>query len=143
MSQPNDLPLTASLALMRLATGAFLLVWSVEKIVAPDVARRVFAGFYSTEPSDALLAVVGLAQTALVVAFMLGLLRFWTYGLVTLMHGVSVAVTLPQLVTPFTFPHHIFWAGVPVLALMIALFALRERDELLTVPRRLGRLATG
>ncbi len=130
-----DRPLAISLAIMRLSTGAFFLVWALEKIVAPDVARRVFETFYASSPSDTVLAVIGIAQGAIVLAFMAGLLRFWTTGALLVMHTVSMAASIPRLIDPFTPPNHLFWAGVPVVALLAGLLVLRNRDTFLVLPR--------
>lgn len=130
-----DRPLAVSLAVMRLSTGAFFLVWSLEKILAPEVARRVFETFYASSPSDTVLALIGIAQTAVVLAFMAGVLRFWTTGALLAMHTVSMAASIPRLIDPFTPPNHLFWAGVPVIALLVGLFILRNRDTILVVPR--------
>jgi putative oxidoreductase len=42
----KDTKLEASLLLMRLAIAAFLLVWAVDKVVAPEHAQVVFSHFY-------------------------------------------------------------------------------------------------
>ena len=134
MARTPDRRLALSLALLRLSTGAFFLVWASEKILAPEVARRVFETFYFSSPSDASLLATGILQAIVVLAFMAGLFRFWTYGALLAMHTVSVASTLPRLVDPFTPPNHLFWAAVPLLALLLVLFLLRERDTLLVLP---------
>ena len=139
MATTDDRPLAVSLAVLRLSTGAFFLIWAAEKIVAPDVARRVFETFYFSSPSDTTLLVTGLLQAAVVLAFMAGVLRFWTYGALLAMHAVSVLSSTPRLLDPFSPPNHLFWAGVPVLALLLVLFVLRGRDTLLVVRRPAGR----
>ena len=135
----RDRPLAISLAVMRLSTGAFFLIWALEKILAPDVARRVFETFYASSPSDTVLALIGIAQGAIVLAFMAGVLRFWTTGALLAMHTVSMAVSVPRLIDPFTPPNHLFWAGVPVIALLAGLLILRQRDTLLVLPWPKGR----
>lgn len=129
----DDRPLAVALGVMRLTTGVFFLVWAAEKILAPELARRVFETFYFSSPSEELLLATGLLQAVIVLAFMAGLLRFWTYGALLVMHTVSVVSTIPRLVDPFTVPNHLFWAGVPVWGLLFALFVLRNRDTFLAV----------
>ena len=137
---PNDDRTFAwSLAILRLTTGAFFLVWALEKILAPEIARRVFETFYFSSPSDTMLLATGLLQLAFVLAFMAGLFRFWTYGALLAMHAVSVLSSAPRLFDPFTPPNHLFWAGVPVLGLLLALFLLRKRDNFLVLGRPDGR----
>jgi hypothetical protein len=51
------------------------------------------------------------------------------------MHTASTASSYAQLLNPWggDRPQLLFWAAVPVLAAMIALFVLRDRDRLLSV----------
>lgn len=133
MTEKDDRTLAWSLAVLRLSTGAFFLIWAVEKIVAPEVARRVFETFYFSSPSDTVLLLTGLLQLAVVLAFIAGVFRFWTYGALLAMHAVSVFSSAPRLIDPFTPPNHLFWAGVPVLGLLLALFLLRNRDTFLVL----------
>ncbi|WP_421709777.1 hypothetical protein [Algihabitans sp.] len=133
MTDRVDRPLVWSLAILRFSTGAFFLVWALEKIFAPEIARRVFETFYFSSPSDTMLLLTGLLQLLFVLAFMAGLFRFWTYGALLAMHAVSVVSSFPRLLDPFTPPNHLFWAGVPVLGLLVALFLLRNRDSLFTL----------
>lgn len=121
--------------LMRLAIAAFLLVWAVDKVVAPEHARAVFSNFYFTNPPPAVLKALGSVQIAVIASFAVGFARFWTYGAVLLMHAASTAATYAQLLNPWSGdrPQLLFWAAVPVLAAMVALFILRDRDRLLSV----------
>lgn len=131
----RDTKLEVSLLIMRLAIAAFMLVWAVDKVIAPEHAHAVFSHFYFSAPSPAVLKSIGFSQIAVVVAFAMGFARFWTYGAILLMHAASTASTYAQLLNPWggDRPQLLFWAAVPVLAAMIALFVLRDRDRLLSV----------
>ncbi len=131
MPQPRTLE--TGLLILRVSIGAFFLVWSIEKIVAPELARRVFEAFYFSSPGDAALIATGIVQTAIVLAFLAGLWRLWTYGAILVMHTVSVASTWERLLTPYELPNHLFWAAVPVWAAILLLFLLRTEDRLLSV----------
>jgi len=130
----RDTAVEISLLTMRLATAAFLLVWAIDKVVDPDHAQAVFAKFYDTTISSGTLVAIGWAQVVIVIAFAAGVLRTWSYGAVLLMHAVSTASSYRQLTDPWgPGGSLLFWAAVPVLAAMIALFVLRSRDRLLCV----------
>lgn len=132
ISRPHHLG--TSLAIIRLTVAAFLLVWSVEKILFPDRAAGIFKAFYSIESLPVMAVIgIGLVQTALVLAFACGLWKTWTYGIVLLMHAVSTLSTIAQLADPYEGINHLFWAAVPVLGALVALFLLRESDAWLTV----------
>ncbi|MGD1921665.1 MAG: DoxX protein [Pleurocapsa sp.] len=127
--------LEIGLALIRLSTGIFFLVWSIEKIIFPEITQKVFSRFYSIEISPSLSLMVGILQTIIVLAFMAGLLKIWTYGAILGMHAVSTFSTYKELLNPYEPPNHLFWAAVPVLTALIALFLLRKEDNLLTISK--------
>ena len=125
--------LLISLAIIRITIGIFFLVWSIEKIIAPELAQRVFKNFYLVEISPAVSVMIGMIQTIIVLAFILGLFKTFSYGALLGMHAVSVFSTYQQLLNPYQPPNHLFWAAVPVLGALIALFLLRKSDRLLTI----------
>lgn len=133
MRSDVDRRLALSLAVARLSTGAFFLVWSLEKVIAPELARGVYTTFYFSNPNDIMIVGMGVLQTAVVLAFMAGLFRRWTYGALLVMHAASVTLSSSRLIDPFTGPNQLFWAGVPVLALLFALYLLRDQDTLFTL----------
>lgn len=132
---PRDPKLEVSLLLMRLTIAAFMLVWAVDKVIAPDHAQAVFARYYFTDLSQRPLVIIGIVQIAIIAAFAAGFARFWTYGAVLLTHAASTASTYAQLANPWAAGPRglLFWAAVPVLAAALALFLLRDRDRLLSV----------
>ncbi|MEM8806498.1 MAG: DoxX protein, partial [Cyanobacteria bacterium P01_G01_bin.38] len=126
------------LATIRITTAAFFLVWSIEKIVAPELAQKVFARFYASNISTGFSITVGVLQTAIVLLFSAGLFKLWTYGALLGMHAVSTLSSYEPLLNPYTPPNHLFWAAVPVLGALIALFLMRKEDQLLTLPGIMG-----
>ena len=128
--------LEIGLLLIRLSTGVFFLIWSIEKIISPEITQKVFSRFYLLEISPTLAVAIGIFQTLVVLAFMLGLFKIWTYGAILGMHGVSTLSTYKELLNPYQPPNHLFWAAVPLLAALIALFLLREEDRLLNIASR-------
>lgn len=124
--------LATSLLLLRLTIAVFLALWTMVKLAAPERALGVYDKFYKPIfqvdlPLEAFLGV-GALQAAIVLAFALGLLKFWSYGAVLVMHGVSTLSTWRELMDPATSPNLLFWAAVPVLASCLALFLLRRWD---------------
>lgn len=131
----KDPNLAASLLLIRLAVAAFLLVWALDKLIAPEHAQKVFSYFYHAQDiSPSVLQGLGLLQIGIIAAFAIGIARTFTYGAVLLMHAVSTASTWSHLINPWAEGSQLlFWAAVPVLAALTALFLLRERDTLLSI----------
>ena len=131
----RDTKLEVSLLIMRLTFAAFILVWAVDKVIAPEHAQKVFSHYYFMELPAAPFMTIGIVQIAIILAFAVGFMRFWSYGAVLLMHAVSTASTLPKLVDPWAAGPRglLFWAAVPALGAIIALFVLRDRDRLWSV----------
>lgn len=124
------------LSLLALRWGVFIVmfVWALDKLVQPDHAARVFQAFYLfPEMPPAFFAGVGIAQLALVIAFVAGLWKTFTYGAVFALHAISTLSSWKQYLQPFD--HLLFFAAWPMLAACLALFLLREHDTLGTLGR--------
>lgn len=133
---PLQQKLGISLLIIRIATGLFILVWSIEKILQPWVVQDVFSKFYFLKISTAMSTFLGIIQTIIVLLFMAGLFKVWTYGLILGMHGVSTLASIKQLLSPYQTPNHLFWAAVPTLAALIALFILRNEDNMFVLAKK-------
>ena len=122
-----------ALAILRVSLALFLLLWGVEKFVLPEATVRIWGTFYGLQIGRAIVPFIGLLEAALAIAIGLGLWRRVTYGLGTIVHGISVLSTWRQLVDPWGLlfggpANHLFLAGVPVLAGFIVIYLLRARD---------------
>ena len=129
----RDRNLELSLFLIRITTAVFMLVWAVDKIVNVKHAQAVFANFYAwKEASPQILLALGVFQVLVLLAFAAGTLKTWTYGAVLLMHAASTVVGWSKMIPPYGPQASMtFWAAVPVLAGILALFLLRDRDRML------------
>ena len=120
----------ATLPLLRLSIAVFMLVWSVEKLVKPEGYVKIFQYFYGLSFDIGTVYAIGIVQTAIVIAFAIGLFRTTTYGLMVLMNAITLVVSLPQILDPYGGQtNHLFAASVPVLAACVVLFLLREQDN--------------
>ena len=121
--------LALCLLLLRLGIAAVFLMWTIDKFVNPGHAAKVFEKFYKVPGLNTTMAyVVGAIQMALVVAFLVGLFRTWTYGLILIMHAISTFSSWAQYLDPWTYPHLLFFAAIPMLSACVALFMLRRFD---------------
>lgn len=138
MTLPAD-RLALPLLLLRLSLGVFFLQWGIEKLVIPGTTTAIFRNFYGLAVDGVLPSVLGGAQIALALAFIAGVAPRVSYGLMTLLHCVTVIVTIPRLISPWNpVSNHFFIAGVPVLAAFVTLYLLRD-DDCWTLPRLLRR----
>lgn len=66
-------------------------------------------------------------------AFVTGVARRCSYGLVLLLYALSTLAYWRQYLHPFAGEHMLFFVAWPMLAACVALYALRDADSL-TVP---------
>lgn len=133
-----DRTLEISLLILRISVGVLFVVWAIGKLVSPALTQDVAQTYYSSslQIGNALSILMGVAQLIVIFLFLTGLLKTWSYGALLGMHVVSVLVAYEPLLKPYTPPNILFWAGIPTLGALVALFLLRDRDQLLTLSRR-------
>ena len=136
VAKTQDPAARAALAVLvlRLGLGWFLLVWGVTKFLAPGHYVKLYAYFHGFDLAASLPYYMGGGQTVVAVAIVLGLWRRASYAAGLLIHTITIAVIVGDLVTPFViekgFPAHrnqtvalAAWAG------FIALYLLRDLDR--------------
>ena len=130
------------LLILRLGLGVFLLLFGIDKLVAPHTTAAVFSHYYGLDvvPGGALIYGAGLLEIALGLAILAGIWKTLTYGLGLALHSVSTLVTYRELLSPFG-ENHMYLAAVPVLAGFVTLFLLRHHDVLWSLGAR--RVAGG
>ena len=122
------------LLVLRIATGLFFLVWALDKLVNPKHTLAVFEKFYFMPISVTVALALGVAQTAIVIAFMVGLYKKWTTLALLAMHSVALASTWSHLISPYSGgPGLVFWAAVPVWAGLLLLWLCRDDDRLWSI----------
>lgn len=131
----SELPV--ALLILRLGLGAFLLLFGIDKLVAPATTVEVFAQFYGLIVSHGMVYATGALEILLGLAFLAGLWKTLSYGLGLLLHAVSTLATYQELLSPFG-TNHLFLAAVPVLAAFLALFLLRRHDTLWSAGKAAG-----
>lgn len=141
MSTARDLAI--SLLLLRLGVAAVMVPWAVDKLIRPEHTAGVFKGFYMIPALSSEVAMaLGILQLLIIVGFLAGFARTWTYGAILVMHGVSTFSSWKQYLSPYEGGNLLFFAAWPMLAACIALFLLRDRD-VLTVPGTLRKQKVG
>lgn len=124
------------LLLLRLGVFIVMLVWALDKFFKPEHASQVFAAFYGLQGlGTGLIYLLGAIQLLIVLGFVAGFKKTWTYGAVLVMHALSTVVSLPRYFDPFTSPNLLFFAAFPMLAACFGLFYLRDLDTLWTIDK--------
>jgi len=126
----TDAKLSLSLLIIRLSIAAFFGVWTSLKFYRPEWFENVFQNIYGLDfATRDLSSLVGFAQAAIVVLFLVGLWRTLSYGALVLMQGAGVIGSIPSLLDFTSYPNNLMWAAVPALGAAIALFILRNEDR--------------
>lgn len=122
--------LAISLLCLRLGVFLVMLMWTLGKFVQPDRAARIFSKYYGISGLDVQLTYL-LAGLELVVLllFVAGIARRWSYGIVLLLHAVSTLSSWRQYIQPFEGANLMFFAAWPMLAACVALYLLRDSDS--------------
>ncbi len=120
--------LPISLLLLRLSLGLVMMVWAFDKILNPGHGAAVFEGFYGLAGvGEQAVRIVGIAQGVIVLGFLLGLAKTWTYGAVLFMHAVTTLVSWSAYLKPLE--NILFFSAWPMLAGFVTLFLLRDEDR--------------
>ncbi|MEH6402598.1 MAG: hypothetical protein V7750_04450 [Sneathiella sp.] len=124
----------AALLILRLGLVWFLFVWAVNKIIEPGQYTRIWGYFHGVDIGVTMPYVMGGLQILICLIAALGLWRRVSYGLLFLMHLVTVIVIFPSLIDPFSivdnFPVNRNNAiALTALSGFSALWLLRHRDH--------------
>ena len=132
MTKDTEPRLALSLLLLRLSLGLVMMVWAFDKILNPSHGAAVFEGFYGLSGlGESVITTIGVVQGLIVLAFLLGIARTWSYGAVLFMHAVTTLVSFSAYLQPLK--NILFFAAWPMLAGLIALFLLRHQDRIASV----------
>lgn len=121
------------LFLLRLGVFIVMLVWTLDKFVNPDHAAQVYAFFFGIGGlGETAFYVIGGLELLVVLAFVAGLSKRLTYGIVLLLHAASTLGAWRQYLDPFS--NLLFFAAWPMLAACVTLYLLRDLDTRWVIP---------
>ena len=129
---PTIRNLDLSLLLLRLGVGLVMAMWTADKFINPAHSGAVLENFYGLPAlGPEVFVVLGVVQALIVLLFVTGTLRGFSYAAVLLMHGASTLSAWKQYLDGFD--NLLFFAAWPMLAACITLLLLRAHDRLLSV----------
>ncbi|MDN2662989.1 hypothetical protein [Psychromonas sp. 14N.309.X.WAT.B.A12] len=120
-------------ALLALRLGVFIVMfmWTMDKFVNPAHSAKVFEIFYGVSSSTLAVYILGAVQLVLVLAFLGGIKKRLTYGLIFILHGASTLSAYNQYMDGFN--NLLFFAAWPMWAACFALYLLRDEDVKFTI----------
>ena len=132
MKSRDRVPL--ALFTLRISIFVVMLMWTLDKLIDPDHAALVFEKFYQISGFEQVyFYIIGIAELALLLAFLVGYKKTISYGLVFIFHAISTLSSYNQYLDPYTYPNLLFFAAWPMLAACFTLYYLREYDTKLVV----------
>ncbi|WP_159783360.1 hypothetical protein [Sodalinema gerasimenkoae] len=128
-SHHKEHQLAIALLSLRLSVFLVMFVWTLDKFINPDHAARIFENFYKIGGlGNEAFYLIGAVQLLIVLGFVAGFKKRWTYGLVLFLHSVSTFSSFRQYLDPFN--NLLFFAAFPMLAACFTLYYLRKHDTL-------------
>ncbi|MBA6296302.1 hypothetical protein [Colwellia sp. MB02u-9] len=121
-----------SLLFLRVGVFIVMFIWTLDKFVNPAHSIKIFEHFYKISGFNDIMAyVLGALQLILVFAFLFGIKKRLSYGLIFLMHAGSTLSAYAQYMDAFN--NLLFFAAWPMLAACAALYLLRDADTKFTL----------
>ena len=122
------------LALLALRVGVFIvfLVWTLDKLLIPTHAAIIYKKYYFMDDMVSAMFVVGIVEMVLILAFLAGYKKNWTYAIVLALHTISTFAIFGKYLH---LKELVYWASWPMLAACFALYYLRDADTLLVVDK--------
>ncbi len=128
----HERQLAISLLLLRLSVFLVMFVWTLDKFLNPDHAARIFENFYKIGGlGNEIFYIIGAIQLLIILGFVAGFKKRWTYGIVLFLHSVSTFSSFRQYLDPFN--NLLFFAAFPMLAACFTLYSLRKQDTIWTI----------
>lgn len=116
---------------LRVTVFLVMFMWTLDKFVNPDHAAAVFSRFYGLSGmGHTLLWILAALELLIILAFLLGLYKRFSYGAVLLFHTVSTLSSFKMYLAPWD--NLLFFAAWPMLAACLTLYLLRDADTFLT-----------
>lgn len=126
--------LAISLFALRLTVALVFLVWNIDKFINPAHAASVYENFYLLGSLDIkVMYAIGAIEIAIVAAFLFGIRKRFSYGVVLILHAISTFASYRQYQAPFEGANILFFTAWPMLAACLALYLLRDQDVLLSI----------
>lgn len=130
MNAKLKMNLETSLLSLRVTVFLVMLMWTIDKFVRVEHAKLVFDKFYSLGGMETtIMYVIAAVEVLLLIAFLTGFKKRFSYGLVFLLHFVSTISSFKQYLNPFEGSNLLFFAAWPMLAACFALYILRDYDR--------------
>jgi uncharacterized membrane protein YkgB len=126
----DEKKLNISLLLVRLSIFLVMFMWTIDKFLNPAHATKIFEKFYYISGLEYIVLYgIGAIEMLILLLFVAGYLKKYTYGAILIFHAVSTLSSFKQYLAPFDGANLLFFAAWPMLAACFILFMLRDKDK--------------
>ncbi len=130
----HEKKLQLSLLFIRVTVFLVMFMWTIDKFLNPVHAVKVYEKFYYIAGLESVLMyVIGTIEIIILLLFLVGYRKKYTYGAVLIFHAISTLSSFKQYLAPFEGAHLLFFAAWPMLAACFTLFLLRDQDKKLSI----------
>jgi uncharacterized membrane protein len=129
----DDMKIRVSLLSLRLGVAAVFLAWTIDRIVNYAHNSGMMAHYYHVQISEPILMVMGIVELLLVLAFLAGKFKTYSYGFILIAHSATTIASSWRLLPPYEIHQLLYFGSLPMLGACIALFLLRDKDTLFTI----------
>ncbi|MCL7419732.1 MAG: hypothetical protein M8364_02350 [Methylobacter sp.] len=118
---------------LRISVFFVMFMWAIDKFLNPAHAAKIYEKFYFIAGLESpVMLILGAVEVIILIAFLAGLYKKFSYGFVLTVHAVSTLSSFKQYLAPFDGANLLFFAAWPMLGACVALFLLRDEDVMLT-----------
>ena len=130
-----DVRIPRALLLLRLSVFLVMFIWTLDKLLNRAHTAQVYTYFYGIgELGHGVFYVIGVAELLLIVAFVVGFQKRFTYAAVLVLHAMSTLAAFRQYLDPLS--NLLFFAAWPMLAACFTLYTLRHLDTRWVIGRQ-------
>ena len=91
-----------ALLLLRLGVFIVVLMWTLDKFINPGHSAGVFENFYGLSGwGPTAFMILGALELVLLVGFVIGYMKTYTYGFILVIHAISTLSSWKQLLNPY------------------------------------------
>lgn len=119
---------------LRLGVFTVFIMWTIDKFVNPEHAAAVFRKYYLISGlGESVSYILGGLQLIIVLCFLLGIRKKFSYGLLFVLHFISTVSCWQMYINPWGPKNLLFFAAFPMLAALYVLYLFRNEDTLLNL----------
>ena len=124
---------------LRVSVFLVIFMWTIDKFINPGHSAKILEKFYALSGlGNSIIYAIGAVELLVLVLFLIGFKKNFTYGAVLLFHGASTFSALGNYFAPFQGANLLFFAAWPMLAACVMLFMFRKEDTFLQIGPKLA-----